>query len=541
MPPRATGTVQWVGDPESPSADDHWKARLRVPDAREPRKVHRPWVHLPPGLSRAEAEARASRLQERANATQLVTPSAPTAALPSPAEVETVKEWCTRWLVWRRSRKLTSVRNDESRLRTWLWPSLGTVPMAAVTRRDLEVFVADLDAKVREGRASWKTAWNIWAVVRKAFSDATSAKDPRMRVRSENPTLGVEGPDRGVRKAKVYLYPSEFLALVRCERVPLAWRRTFAMAVYVYARAGELAALEWSAVDLTNGVIHIHQALDYDTGQVKSTKGKETRRFALEPNVVPVFEAVRAEQPNAVRVFDAFTEPKDLAVRLRHYLEVAGVTRAELFTTDETRKNITFHDLRATGITWAAIRGDGLERIQYRAGHATASTTQGYIREAEAVGAAVGEVFPELPLSVRSLFGPGPGATRAIALETKGIELCEEGDLNPKSGLSHDTPALESAENQGIERAESCATVRDRADAGTELGPIAPVSPPSPARAPDPRSEGLATLTRSMGELLAAGDLEGARILYRALGELLAVAPVDAPATPLTSTTGRLR
>lgn len=65
--------------------------------------------------------------------------------------------------------------------------------------------------------------------------------------------------------------------------------------------------------------------------------------------------------------------------------------------TDATRKAITFHDLRATGITWCAIRGDEPLRIMQRAGHADFETTKIYLREAENLAAGFGTVFPALP------------------------------------------------------------------------------------------------------------------------------------------------
>ena len=79
------------------------------------------------------------------------------------------------------------------------------------------------------------------------------------------------------------------------------------------------------------------------------------------------------------------------------YMEKAGLTRADLFASDKTRKAMTFHDLRATGITWCAARGDEPLRIKQRAGHATFSTTEGYIREAENLGASFGDLFPSCP------------------------------------------------------------------------------------------------------------------------------------------------
>jgi len=74
------------------------------------------------------------------------------------------------------------------------------------------------------------------------------------------------------------------------------------------------------------------------------------------------------------------------------------VERAELFAMrDPTRKAMTFHDTRATGITWCAVRGDDPLKIKQRAGHSSFSTTEGYIREAENLREGFGSVFPPLP------------------------------------------------------------------------------------------------------------------------------------------------
>ncbi len=92
----------------------------------------------------------------------------------------------------------------------------------------------------------------------------------------------------------------------------------------------------------------------------------------------------------------------DLSARLRQYLKWSGVDRAELHANDKTRKQITFHDLRATGLTWMAIRGDEPIKIMRRAGHEDIATTMGYVREAENLVHTVGpsDVFPPLPAPV---------------------------------------------------------------------------------------------------------------------------------------------
>ncbi len=100
--------------------------------------------------------------------------------------------------------------------------------------------------------------------------------------------------------------------------------------------------------------------------------------------------------------------------RLRQYLEWAGVSRAELFVTDRTRKQVTFYDLRATGITWMAIRGEEPLEIMQRAGHVEFKTTQGYIRAAEELAHTIGpgDVFPTLEEGVISarISAEGPAA-----------------------------------------------------------------------------------------------------------------------------------
>jgi hypothetical protein len=90
-------------------------------------------------------------------------------------------------------------------------------------------------------------------------------------------------------------------------------------------------------------------------------------------------------------------DDRHLSRVLRRLLTVAKVERAELYASDLTRKPITWHDLRATGLTWLAVRGEEPLRIKQRAGHTAFAMTEKYIREGEAVRDGFGDVFPPLP------------------------------------------------------------------------------------------------------------------------------------------------
>ncbi|WP_437611148.1 site-specific integrase [Sorangium sp. So ce834] len=335
---------------------------------------------------------------------------------------ETVSEYFARWNAARDVRGLVSIHKEASTFRIHIEPIIGMKPIASVTRADIEAVVEAMDAKVAAGSHSWQTMQRAWVIATKMFKDTLRSKIAALRVRGDNPCADVAGPDRGAERAKSYLYPSEFLALMNSDRVPLHWRRMIALAVYLYVRAGELEALRWSDVDLDHGVINVNRGMDRLRAREKSTKGKLARRFAIEENLLPVLRAMKAKaDPDALVI--RMVCGQSLARILRRYLKFAGVTRPELFADDETRKPITFHDLRATGITWMAIRGDDPIKIMRRAGHADFATTQRYVREAEQLAGRFEPVFPPLPAS---LLGDGdhddPSVNRQDASETSEIQ-----------------------------------------------------------------------------------------------------------------------
>ena len=407
MPRPRTGSVEPL---QRADGRTYYRARIRLGDGTRAR-VDVPSKYSTPAGGRTGAERAAlyaQALQEREDETGVLLAQArkkQEAAKDDASQGETVQLWSERWLASRVARGLASVLDDRSRLEHHVLPALGALPIAAVTRPEIERLVEDLDRKIRlpkghPERISWRTAAHAWSLVTTMAHDACASKRRDLRVRDDNPAAGVEGPDRGEKKGKQYLWPSEFLQLVSSPAVPVRWARLFALAVYTYTRAGELEALDWGDVHLEHGYAHVHRSVDRvrDKGTMRSTKTGVARRVPIEPELRPLMQLLREEAGGRGSVFD-MPSAGVLSAKLRHYLKRAGVERAELFASDETRKAITFHDLRATGITWMAVRGDEPLRIMQRAGHTSFETTQGYIREAENLRAGFGTVFPPLPTS----------------------------------------------------------------------------------------------------------------------------------------------
>jgi integrase len=380
MPRKQLGQLKWWGS--------SYSVRVRFRDGR------RRWVSLPADLTHTQAVARAAEVAREARTA--TTPLVLTHL--AAADGETVEKWTDRWLAAREERGLESVRDDRSRFRTHLLSVIGAERMATVPSAKLEDVRDALDEKVRRNEIAWKTAQHVWAVVRGMFRDARASKRRELRVREDNPCLGIAPPDRGAPKAKQYLFPSEFDRLARCGEIPVFTRRVITLATYLFLRASELEALGWDDIDFAHGTVHVHRSLKRYTRIDKSTKSGGTRRFTIEPALMPLLRTMAHETGGKGRVLaDAQIDKYSLSRVLRTSLALAGIEREELFGNDPTRKWITFHDLRATGITWMAVRGDDPLKIKQRAGHAHLSTTEKYIRVAEELRPGFGAVFPPLP------------------------------------------------------------------------------------------------------------------------------------------------
>ena len=388
----ATGQIEWR---RHGTEEPQWYARVTLPSGKRS-----PWIALDPSIPREDtgrARECAKIVSDEARATGAV-----------PARVhETVREYSKRWLADRQVR-VNSIRDDRGRMTHHILPILGSLDVRTFNRDDVERFRDHLDKSIERGFTvdaagtrrtfSWKTAANCWTLLTSMAGDMVNAKKRDMRVRTDNPCRDVRAPERGGDKAKQYLYPSEFLRFVSRENVPLRWRRAVAVAVYTFLRDGELRAMRWQDgdVDLEHGVLSVTRAWNRRTKGIKETKTGHTRRFAIEPALLPLLEAMH-EQKSGEGSVVAMASERAMARNLRRWLWKADVRRPELHEGSPTRKPLTWHDLRATGATWMAVRGDDPLKIKQRCGHTTFSTTEFYIREAEAVREGFGEVFPPLP------------------------------------------------------------------------------------------------------------------------------------------------
>lgn len=386
MPAKASGAVRYLGG--------RWCARVELPG--EPEKL------VPMDQFRSKSQ----RLAAKAEAKIIAAEARAIWEQTHERRVETVADWADRWVEAKRAKGQTSWKAARSHLDAHILPIVGTKRMVDVTAHDCERIVERLDQLVDDEDLKWKSAVNIWGTVTKMFDDACRGKalDLRARDRDANPTRDVRGPERGKRTQKVHLYPSEFLALVAFEELPLRRRRAYALGVYLYLRPGELEAMHVDDVDLDRGVVTISRAMDRnEPGEMKAPKAGLARLpVEVEPHVLPLLRAMVDDALPDGRLVGSLGDPHDLAAIIRGDLWRAGVRRTELHTMTRTREWMTLHDLRTTGITWMAVRGDAPLTIMARAGHHDVKQTTAYVDAAMLVRRVYGDVFPALPEALLS-------------------------------------------------------------------------------------------------------------------------------------------
>ncbi len=426
MPPTRTGYVEPCRRTDGTT---YYRARIRHLDGFRER-VDVPEKHSTPagGLTaRERAEQWAAALQEDEDETHELYERR--RARLAAQGTGTIDSFADDVFDRREAEGKTSVGRERRLWKARVSERLGAHPVATVPKDKIEDFRDYLDAEVRKRIAggkddgiSGKTAMILWTLVRTVFKEAVNCRDRSKRVRADDPTLGVLPPLKTRARKKTFIFPSEFAQLVSCELVPLDWRELYAVAAYLYLRPGELRALTFEHVDLDARVVSVVMAYDEEADETKPTKTERGQREVPIPAaLVPLLTSMRQRAGATAHVAPLLAKVADnkRAAFLRTHLKLADVTRPRLLEDTATTMMVNFRSLRDSGITWEALAGIPVDRIQARAGHEHISTTLGYVKAVEDLQGKFGAPFAPLPLGPSSpRIGPSgaKGASNKLRL-----------------------------------------------------------------------------------------------------------------------------
>jgi integrase len=153
------------------------------------------------------------------------------------------------------------------------------------------------------------------------------------------------------------------------------------LAAWCSLRFGELAGLTRASIDPLHGKIHVRQQVVELAGGktvIKTAKSDSGRTVEMPAAVVPVIKDHLAKyvlpDPDAL----VFTSPG--GHRLRHTKFRLRWNQAKALAAVPIPADLTFHDLRGAGATWAAQDGATLAEIMHRLGHTTVAAAMRYQR-----------------------------------------------------------------------------------------------------------------------------------------------------------------
>jgi integrase len=259
-------------------------------------------------------------------------------------------------------------REYELACRRYVVPFIGGVKLARLNARDISQWMADMS----RSKFSNNTRKRALRVLRVALNRAI-----KLQIIDINPANAVDMPKvrkREIRPLEVHECGSLFTA---CKDHRLG--DAIIVAATTGLRKGEILALKWSAVNLSEGVLVVRETLEEISGQfrTKEPKSDSGRRVVtlgsiamealhrrrdkalgegMEPNDIPlVFPTVEG----------TLHRPSNFDRRVWHPIrESAGIS-----------KDFKFHDLRHTQASLMLAAGVPMKVVQERLGHSTFQLT----------------------------------------------------------------------------------------------------------------------------------------------------------------------
>lgn len=321
-----------------------WKVRYRKPDGRHGAKTFKKKSDADKWLVTAEA----SKLKG-----EWIDPA---------LGRTTLGDWVEQWQATRRGLRPTTRVRDEGIIRNHILPAFSHRRLHTITRADIERWVTDLDEEKGLSPATVRRCHQMLAAV------LTSAVDHNMIAR--NVARGIEMP-RTRPKERHFLTWEQIMALA--DAVPGRYKALIMTAGLTGLRAGELAALKVSDLDLSNGSLTVTRSLSWVNGHPVEgePKTKASRRTVTLPDLL-VAELRRHLQSYGWPNQRVFTSPQGRLIRWQHWRE--RVWRPALKAAG-LPESVRIHDLRHSHVSILIQAGTNVKIVQARLGHSTPSIT----------------------------------------------------------------------------------------------------------------------------------------------------------------------
>jgi excisionase family DNA binding protein len=273
-----------------------------------------------------------------------------------------LRDYAEGWLAQHTGLRETTHSGYRYLLAHYICPVLGGTPIGRLTPGAVREWYSALHAS-RPAAAS--AAYRLLrAILNTAVADERIVRNP-CQVRGAGSETSPERPIASIAEVQA-----------AAATMPEHLRLAVLLAAWCQLRRGEVLGLQRGDVDLLHETLTIERAVVRPpggrpfVGPPKTAAGR--RSLAVPPNIVPDIEAhlARFVGPEA----DAWLFPGETGTLSPNTIERAWY--AARLTVG--RPDLHFHDLRHSGLTWAAATGASTKELMARGGHSTATVALRY-------------------------------------------------------------------------------------------------------------------------------------------------------------------
>jgi integrase len=303
----------------------------------------------------------------------------------------TFEAWAKQWLDGRADLRPVTRAKYQHMLDRHVVPVLGKTELAKLTPSMVRAWYMDMRERfVTTGDDAYRM---LRAVLNTAVTDGLIARNP-CQVRGAGLARSVERPVATV---------AEVAAAV--DATPDRYRLAVLLPAWCQLRRGEVLGLQRRDVDILHGTIRIDRSVVRPmtgisvVGPPKTTAGMRT--LAVPAHVLSVLsehlERFVGPEPNAW-LFTSESGGPMIPVTLNRVWQRA---RKAIGRTD-----LHYHDLRHTGLTWAAASGASIAELMRRGGHANPAAALRYQHATEDRDRAIAAALTELATGSVTPFRP---------------------------------------------------------------------------------------------------------------------------------------
>lgn len=305
----------------------------------------------------------------------------------------TVQTWITTWLdVHKPNIEESTRRGYEEKIRNYIIPSMGHIPITQIDGTFVQSWVKNMDSR---GLAQ-RTIKSAHQCLHSAMKTAV-----QLKMIQHNPCQYTILPKIQEYNAAVYTDP-EIQVAINAAKGTDAFLLVF-LGLSVGLRRGELCALKWKHIDLTNKKIHITENRVSVKGSVitKQPKSKSSNRtITIGSNTCKILQIAKDEYDTKRKAYGPGFSKEEYVIHLKDgspYHPDSLTQKWDRFMAKHGLKHIRLHDLRHSCATSMVANNVDHKTVQKRLGHSSYKTTMDlYVHRTQAMDEHAAEIMDNI-------------------------------------------------------------------------------------------------------------------------------------------------